>query len=84
MRINFHLISIVAEEDEEEASSLFAQCEHRLRDQVLFEIRNSTVADLTDPGLGLIKRKILAKSNELLGQPIVKTVVFSDFTFIEQ
>jgi flagellar FliL protein len=55
-----------------------------MRDHVLFEIRNSTIEDLTDPGLALLKRKILAKSNELLGKPILRTVLFSDFSFIEQ
>jgi hypothetical protein len=51
---------------------------------VIFEIRNSRVEDLVDPGLALLKRKILAKSNELLGQPVLRAVLFSDFSFIEQ
>jgi flagellar FliL protein len=49
-----------------------------------FEIRNSRVEDLTDPGLALLKRKILAKSNELLGKLLLKAVLFSDFSYIEQ
>ena len=51
---------------------------------MIFEIRNCRVEDLTDPGLALLKRKILAKSNELLGKPMLHTVLFSDFSFIEQ
>jgi flagellar FliL protein len=84
MRVNFHLIGTLAEESEAEFHELLAKNEHRLRDQVIFEIRNSRVEDLTDPGLALLKRKILAKSNELLGKPILRTVLFSDFSFIEQ
>jgi flagellar FliL protein len=84
MRVNFHLIGTLAEADEGEFHALLAKNEHRLRDQVIFEIRNSRVEDLTDPGLALLKRKILAKSNELLGKPILRTVLFSDFSFIEQ
>jgi flagellar FliL protein len=84
MRVNFHLIGTLAEESEAEFHELLAKNEHRLRDQVIFEIRNSRVEDLTDPGLALLKRKILAKSNELLGKPVLRTVLFSDFSFIEQ
>jgi hypothetical protein len=84
MRINFHLIGTVPEKEHKEFEELFTKCEHRLRDQIIFEVRKSEVADLSDPGLALLKRKILAKSNELLGKPMLHTVVFSDFAFIEQ
>jgi hypothetical protein len=84
LRINFHLIGIVAEKDHHEFTELLAKNQHRLRDHVLSEIRNSETSDLTDPGLGLIKRRILATSNELLGTPILHTIVFSDFSFVEQ
>ena len=84
LRVNFHLIGLVGDKDHHDFESLYNANQHRLRDQVLSEVRNSEVSDLTDPGLGLIKRKILAKSNDLLGKPMLKTVVFSDFAFIEQ
>jgi flagellar FliL protein len=84
LRINFHLIGTVGEKDHEPFEHLLEKNNHRLRDHVIYEIRNSTVEDLTDPGLALLKRKILAKSNDLLGKPILHTVVFSDFSFIEQ
>ena len=63
---------------------VYERNKHRFRDLVLFEIRNSEYDDLMDPGLGLIKRRILEKSNALLGKSILKTVVFSDFTYVEQ
>jgi flagellar basal body-associated protein FliL len=84
MRVNFHLIGTLPEVASKEFEELLHHNEHRLRDQVIFEIRNSRVEDLTDPGLALLKRKILAKSNELLGKPILHTVLFSDFSYIEQ
>ena len=40
--------------------------------------------DLADPSLGLIKRQILAKTNSLLGEPLLKEVVFSDFAVVQQ
>jgi flagellar basal body-associated protein FliL len=74
----------VEEGDAAKLESLLKKNRHRFRDQVIVTIRNSQIADLTDPGLGLIKRQILAKTNTLLGEPLVKEVVFSDFVVVEQ
>jgi len=84
LRINFHLIGTVREEDHHEFEELFGKHQHRLRDLAIFEVRSSQMEDLTDPGLGLLKRRILAKSNELFGKPLLRSVVFSDFSFLEQ
>gem|GEM_PF-927814 len=84
LRVNFHLVGTVEDGDSDEFSHLLEKNQHRLRDQIIFEIRNAQLSDLTDPGLGLIKRRILAKSNDLLGQPLLQNVVFSEFSFIEQ
>jgi flagellar FliL protein len=84
LRVNFHLIGTVEEEHHEEFETLLGKHQHRLRDNVIFEIRNCQVEDLTDPGLALLKRRILAKSNDLLGKPMLRSIVFSDFAFIEQ
>jgi hypothetical protein len=84
MRINFHLIATVKAAEQEEFALLLEKCQHRLRDQVIFEVRNAEIGDLTDPGLALIKRKILGKSNDLLGKPLLSTIVFSDYAFVEQ
>lgn len=81
LRINFHLIATIKEKDLGDFEGILEKNQHRLRDRIIFEIRNSEVADLTDPGLGLIKRRILAKSNELLGKPIMQSVVFSEFSY---
>src|SRR5436853_128840 len=42
------------------------------------------VTDLTDAGLGLIKRRILETTNKTLGKPLLQGVVFSEFSFVEQ
>jgi flagellar FliL protein len=57
---------------------------HRFRDMVISEIRHLDNQDLADPGLGLIKRRILEKSNALFGKPILKGLFFPDFSYIEQ
>ncbi len=84
LRVNFHLVGIVAASEAADLTPMVEKTKHRLRDQVIYEIRNSETADLTDPGLGLIKRRILAKTNELFGKPQLKSIVFSDYTFLEQ
>ncbi len=97
--VDFHLYGTVAgaaaeesaeksdkpdESDAGKLQTLLKKSKHRFRDQVIVTIRNAQIADLTDPGLGLIKRQILAKTNALLGEPLVKEVVFSDFVVVEQ
>jgi flagellar FliL protein len=84
LRVDFHLVGTVLDTDESEATSLYDRNVHRFRDQVLVEIRNSEPADLADPGLALIKRRILEKSNALLGKPVLRSVVFSEFSCFEQ
>ncbi|UUO07672.1 flagellar basal body-associated FliL family protein [Blastopirellula sp. J2-11] len=84
LRIDFHLYAMVNAENQGEFETLIEQNEHRFREQVLVTLRSSEVSDLTDPGLGLLKRKILEKTNRILGKPLVKSVIFSDYSFIEQ
>ena len=40
--------------------------------------------DLSDAGLGLIKRQILEKTNRALGHPMLREVLFSKFNFVER
>ncbi len=47
-------------------------------------IRSADINDLTDPALGLLKRKILETTNKALGKPLLQGVAFSEFTFLEQ
>jgi flagellar FliL protein len=84
IRVDFQLVGTALDSEAEEVKALFDRHIHRFRDQILFEIRNSDPADLADPGLGLIKRRILEKSNALFGKPILRSVVFSQFSYVEQ
>jgi hypothetical protein len=84
LRIDFRLFGTVAAKDEKDFLRLKEENLHRFRDQVIVNIRSADIADLTDAGLGVIKRKILEKTNRTLGKPLLRTVIFSDFSFIEQ
>ena len=83
IRTDFHLYGTVAEKERVEFDELFARNEKRFRDQVITEIRICEVNDLEDPGLGLLKRRFLEKSNALLGKPLLRSVIFADYTFVE-
>jgi flagellar FliL protein len=84
MRIEFHLFGMVAAKDQDEFEELVRIHQHRLREQVIVIVRRAEPGDLADPGLGLIKRQILEKTNALLGKPLLQSVVVSDFSYIEQ
>ena len=76
--------AVANEEDHSKFGQLMKTRRHRFRDQVIMIVRNAELSDLADPGLGLIKRQILAKTNALLGEPMIKEVIFSEFAVVEQ
>ena len=84
LRLDFQLYGTVLEKDHSDFEIAFEKNKHRIRDQVIITARNSEVTDLTDAGLGLIKRQILEKINQTLGKPYLQTIVFSDFSFVEE
>mgnify|MGYP006969359170 CR=1 FL=1 len=82
--VDFDLYATVGTSDQARLEALLAKHSHRLREQVIFTIRSAEINELHDPGLGLIKRQILEKSNLLFGEPLAKRIVFSQYTFVEQ
>jgi len=84
LRVDFHLFGSVAKEDEAEFKRLFEKNLARFREQVVMAVRSAEMADLADPSLGLIKRAIMAKAKVVLGQPLLKEVIISDYSSLEQ
>jgi len=84
VRIDFHLWGAVTQEEQAEFATMHEQYKHRLRDIVVTEVRGSEATDIDEASLGLIKRRILEKSNRLLGKPMLKSVMFSNFSFVDQ
>jgi len=83
-RIEFHLFGMISNQDKEEFERLLKASQHRFREQVLMTVRRAEATDLADAGLGLIKRQILEKTNILLGKPLLRAIVVSDFSYLEQ
>ena len=84
LRADFTLAGTVLAADESTFANLMEKHPARFREIVLYEFRNSEREDLDDPELGLIKRRILERSNKLFGKPILKSVMIPDFSYIEQ
>lgn len=84
LNIDFELFGVVLASEVEDFNHLFALHEKRINEQVTIAIRGMEAADFTDPGLGLIKRIILEKTNRALGKPLVREAVFSEFSFMER
>lgn len=84
LRADFSLAGTVLAADESSFAHLMEKHPARFRQIVLYEFRNSEREDLDDPELGLIKRRILERSNSLFGKPILKSVMIPDFSYIEQ
>jgi len=82
--ISFHLYGTVEHKHGEEFARRLEENKHRIRDNIIVIIRSAQMTDLTDAGLGLIKRRILETTNKTLGKPLMQTVVFSEFSFVEQ
>ncbi len=84
IRISVQLFGLVEAEDVDSVQTILDEREARVREQVNIILRGAEITDLTDPGLGLIKRKILEKTNRVLGKPLLQQIVLSDFSFMEQ
>ncbi len=84
LQINFHLHAIVGKERQEEMTEALEKHRNAVAEQVLVIIRSADLNELHEPGLGLIKRKILDKVNRILGKPLVTELLVTQFSFLEQ
>ena len=82
-RVEFKLFGTLQAKDLDKMKQLFASREGRFRHQLILEIRNSSIDELLENQLGLIQRRILATSTELLGEAILLSVGFQDYQVIE-
>jgi hypothetical protein len=74
----------VAEDGNTAFEKLFQRERSRFRDQVIVVIGNAQISALSEPGFELIKGQLLARTNSLLGKPLVKEIRFSEFAVVQQ
>ncbi len=84
LAIDFELYGTVLAADLSEFQHHFETNNARVKEQITLTMHSAESADLTDAGLGLIKRQILEKTNRALGEPLLKEVLFSKFNFVER
>lgn len=82
--VDFQLSGTVKTTQAGEFKHLYEANKFKFRDQVNVIIRSSGMEDFTDAGLGLLKNQILEKTNRTLGKPLLLSVAFPEFSFIEQ
>jgi hypothetical protein len=83
-RVEFRLFGTVRKKDETRLRELYAEREKRFRHRMILEVRNATKDELAENQLGLIQRRILATSNEILEEPLLLGVGFEDYQVIEE
>lgn len=84
LTVDFELFGVVLADEEGEFYTLFEKNQQRISEQVNITMRAMDASDFSDPGLGLIRRKILKKVNRALGGPLLQGVVFPEFSYIER
>lgn len=83
-RVEFRLFGTIRQKDEKRMEELFEERKGRFRHRMMLEIRNATMDELNENQLGLIQRRILATSNEILEEPILLGVGFIDYHVYEE
>jgi flagellar basal body-associated protein FliL len=84
LSMDFDLYGSVLATDQAEFEHLLEKNKVRVREQVIMTLHAAEAKDLSDAGLGLIKRQILEKTNRALGHPMLREVLFSKFNFVER
>lgn len=83
-RVEFELFGTLRKADEEKLKALYEERVGRFKARMLLEIRNASLQELQENQLGLIQRRVLATSTELLGEPILLSVGFSKYQVLEE
>ncbi len=83
-RVEFRLFGTIKSKDQKHLEGLYNERQGRFRHRMILEVRNATMDELTENQLGLIQRRILATSNELLDEPILLGVGFHDYQVTEE
>lgn len=84
INIDFELFGTVLVEEQADFIEQFEASQNRVREQVVLTLHGAKITDLTDAGLGLIKRRILENTNRALGKPLVREVLLTRFNFVER
>ncbi len=85
-RVEFQLFGSIHAKDEKKLEEIFSKKRATFQHRIMLEIRNATVDELMENQLGLIQRRLLATSNEVLsdGEPIILGVSLPGYLVMEE
>ncbi len=82
-RVQFDLFGTLKRKDLEHLQALYEERKLRFKHRLSLEIRNASLQELQENQLGLLQRRVLATSTELLGEAILLSVGFSAYQVLE-
>lgn len=84
VNIDLEVYATVLAEEQDEFNEIYATNKNRVREQINLTIQAAEPSELSDGGLGLIKRRILERTNRALGKPLVREVFLTRFNFVQR
>ncbi|TWT31211.1 Flagellar basal body-associated protein FliL [Posidoniimonas corsicana] len=84
VNIDLEVVATVLTSEQDEFNELYQSNKNRVREQINLTIQAAEPSELSDRGLGLIKRRILERTNRALGKPMVREVFLTRFNFVQR
>ncbi len=84
LNVDFLVFGVVLATESDAFNTAFEKNKSRIREQIVMTMHAAKATDLSSPGLGLIKRQILEKTNRALGKPYINEVIFTKINFVER
>lgn len=78
--IRFHLFAVVPDELLDQFNRHFGNYSERIRADVRATTQNCELKKLNDPALKWLKSELISSINQVIGEPLVRDVVFSEFS----
>ena len=78
-RLSVHFYGLVNKKDIMEYNKRYDIHKNRIREAIIVIVRSSPQSEITEPSLGILKNKITVKINDILGMPLIKGVIYTDY-----
>jgi flagellar basal body-associated protein FliL len=82
--VSFKLFATIASENQSHFADDSERFKARLRQAVVKVVRMSSVKDLRDPNLDLVKRELKSQLNNVLPEPYIQEIIVSEIRVMQQ
>ena len=76
---SFSLVGITTRQHALELETMVERRKQRIKDAVVSSIRSASLDELEDPELVMVQKRLLLVVNRVLGEPLLKEVLVTDF-----